>query len=163
MGSQITAAMRRKLDEMERSGAVDMSILGIIARARAAADRIKAKWIGIDDTDGFYFYQGAASADLVLSQMEKRFKKSQDAGDNPKIASDSLRVIPLIDRALDAAQADAINKRTIDRVLRSSRDLMDCAIRSGLMMSLEESQRSVNSDLLGRHLGSLMRNLNVGK
>lgn len=158
MGNAAVAEVERAIAGMKRGGGPGR-VLASISRAREAAKETASRWHEVEDTDGFYFYHGAASADLVLSVMERRFRGARGDGAAGRAASDSLRVLPLIDRALEAAEGGPINKRSIDRVLDRTRVMVEAAVGSGLMISLEESQKRVDPDLLGRNLGPLMERL----
>lgn len=156
----VVEGMRRKLEGMERDGAVDMSILEDISKVRRAAERIKSKWIGVEDADGFYFYHGADNICFALSQMERRFKASQEAGDNPRVASDSLELLPPMDRMLTITRTSRISPASVGRVLDATDGLRDCAAGAGMVESFEDAQKSVDMDFLRSHLGAIVQRLN---
>lgn len=91
------------LNRMEDTGKVDMSILDSLEKLERILRKIKTKWLGHSNTDAFYFYQAMKNVELILGKMKERFKNSKIKNDNPKIAKDSLTLMPVIDDILQVA------------------------------------------------------------
>ncbi len=162
MKNQILIEIKDSLDKMEETGKVDLAVLlGNIATLRDFLKTIKSKWLDIKDSDGFYFYQAARNVELMLGEMERRFKNSQKANDNPKIAEDSLLLLPNIDSILEMTQSFQINKQSIDQVLAKTHTLRDKAANANLIELLEINHQTLDKDNLRMQFSALMQKLDV--
>ena len=161
MKNQILIEIKNSLDKMEETGKVDLAILNNIATLRDFLKTIKSKWLNIKDSDGFYFYQAARNVELILGEMERRFKNSQKANDNPKIAEDSLLLLPNIDSILEITQSFQINKQSIDQVLTKTYALRNKAANANLIEPLEINHQTLDKDNLRMQFSALMQKLDV--
>lgn len=146
---------------MEKTGKVDLTILDSLSELRSSLRKIKTKWLEIQNSDGFYFYQAARNVELILGKMEYRFKNSQKANDNPKIAEDSLILLPAIDNILDITQSYKIDETLINKVLNNTRDLRNKAASTNLIEPLDVSRESIDKDQLRLQFSALMQNLDI--
>ena len=160
MKNQILVEIKNSLDKMEETGKVDLSILDNLKTLRNFLKTIKSKWLDVEDSNGFYFYQAARNVELILGKMEHRFKHSQEANDNPKIAEDSLLLLPNIDSILDVTQSFKINKQTIDDVLTKTHSLRNKAAITNLIESLE-IRETLDKDNLRLQFSALMQKLDA--
>ena len=156
MKNQILVEIKNSLDKMEETGKVDLAILDNFTTLRKFLRTIKSKWLDVEDSDGFYFYQATRNVELILGKMEYRFKNSQKAKDNPKIAEDSLVLLPAIDNILEATQTFEINEQTIDDVLRKTYSLRNKAASTNLIEPLEISRETLDKDNLKLQFTALM-------
>ena len=161
MKNQILVEIKKSLDKMEETGKVDLAILDNLTTLCNFLKVIKSKWLDVENSDGFYFYQAARNVELILGKMEYRFKNSQKANDNPKIAEDSLLLLPNIDSILDATQSFKINKQSIDDVLIKTHSLRNKAASTNLIESLEISRESLDKDNLRLQFSALMQKLDA--
>ena len=161
MKNQILIEIKDSLDRMEETGKVDLAILDNIATLRDFLKTIKSKWLDIKNSDGFYFYQAARNVELILGEMECRFKNSQKANDNPKIAEDSLLLLPSIDNILEITQSFQINKQSIDQVLTKTYALRNKAANANLIEPLEINHQTLDKDNLRMQFSALMQKLDV--
>ncbi len=161
MKNQILIDIKNSLDKMEETGKVDLAILDNLATLRNFLKTIKSKWLEIEDSDGFYFYQAARNVELILGKMEHRFINSQEANDNPKIAKDSLLLLPNIDNILETTQKFTINTQTIDDVLNKTHLLRNKAASTNLIESLEISREALDKDNLRLQFSALMKKLDA--
>lgn len=159
MKNQILIEIKESLDRMEETGKVDLSIVDNLTTLRNFLNTVKSKWLDIENSDGFYFYQAARNVELILGKMEERFKNSQKANDNPKIAEDSLLLLPNIDHILEATQKFTINKERINDVLNKTHSLRNKAASTNLIESLEISRETLDKDNLRMQFRSLMQKL----
>ena len=95
--------------------------------------------------------------------MEHRFKNSQKANDNPKIAEDSLILLPVIDEILEITQSYKVDERSINKVLDSTRDLRNRAADTNLIEPLEINRKYIDNDNMRHRFDALMENLGVSK
>ena len=161
MRKQILKEIEDSLNHMEETGKVELSILDNLNKLQEFLKAIKTKWIENSDTDGFYFYQAARNVELILGRMVYRFQNSKIANDNPKIAEDSLVLLPAINRVLEITETDNITPDLIDSVLRRTEDLRRTAIRTKLIESLDASRDSMDVEHVRTQLNQLMKNLDT--
>ena len=159
MKNSILIEIERSLTKMEEVGKVDLTILNSLSKLRDLLKGIKSKWLKVEDPDGFYFYQAARNTELILDQMVFRFKNSQKTDDNPKIAKDSLALLPAIDSILEIAQSCKINEHSINEVLNRTRDLRNQATSTNLIEPLEVNRKYIDKDDMQLKLADLMKNL----
>ena len=122
---------------------------------------IKSKWLEVEDSDGFYFYQAARNTKLILDRIEHRFKNSQEANDNPKIAEESLALLPIIDDILEITQTYRISEDSINNVLDRTHDLRNQAANRDLIEPLEINRECIDKDNMRLQFTTLMKSLNV--
>lgn len=144
---------------MEETGKVDLSILDSLSKLRSLLKIIKTKWLEIPNSDGFYFYQAARNVELILGTMQYRFEHSQEANDNPKIAEDSLVLLPAIDKILEVTQSYKITENSINEVLQKTHYLRNQAASTKLIENLDISRDSIDKDQLKLQFSALMQNL----
>ena len=161
MKNQILMEIKNSLDKIKETRKIDLVILDNIATLRDFLKTIKSKWLNMEDSDGFYFYQAARNVELILGEMEYRFKNSHKADDNPKIAEDSLLLLPDIDGILEITQSFEINKQSIEQVLTKTHTLRNKAASANLIEPLEMNQESLDKDNLKLQFSALMQKLNV--
>ena len=161
MKNSILIEIKGSLIRMEDAGKVDLAILNSLSKLRDLLKDIKLKWLKVEDTDGFYFYQAARNTEFILGKMESRFKDSQKANDNPKIAEDSLALLPAIDSILEITQSYKINEHSINEVLNRTSDLRNQAASTNLLESLEIHKKYINNDRIRLQFASLMKNLDT--
>ena len=148
--------------EVERSlakteaGKADPAILGNLSKLRGLLRGIKSRWLEVEDPDGFYFYQAARNMELILGRMEQRFKNSQ-AGNNSKIAEDSLILLPAIDGILEITQSYKVNEHSINEVLNRTRDLRGLAASTNLIEPMEINRECIDVDDMRLRLAALMK------
>lgn len=156
MRQQIVQEINDLLNHMEDTGKVDMSILDNLKKLRQFLSEIKSKWLDHPDTDAFYFYQAARNVELILVKMEDRFRNSKVTNDNPKIAKDSLSLMPAIDNILTMTETNEISDAAINSVLAKTRQLRNTAASTNLIEPIE-----VDKDSLRSHFTQLMNNLEI--
>ena len=161
MKNQILIEIKDSLDRMEEAGKVDLAVLSNIADLRDFLKTIKSRWLDVKDSDGFYFYQAARNVELILGEMQRRFKNSQKDSGSPKIAKDSLSLLPDIDSILEMTQSFQINKQAIDQVLTKTHTLRDKAASVNLIEPLETSHRTLDKDSLRVQFSALVQKLDV--
>ncbi len=157
MKNQILIEIKTSLDKMEETGKVDLTILDNLTTLRKFLRQLKSKWLNVDNSDGFYFYQAVRNVELVLGKMEYCFKNSQKANDNPKIVEDSLVLLPTIDNILETTQSFKINEDTIGNVLRKTHALRNQAASTNLIESLDISRESIDKDTLKLQFTALIQ------
>lgn len=87
------------LNQMEEKGVVNTSFIQKIETLDKEFTKMKQYWIDqktVSVGSAFVFYSAMHNTNLVLSKMKNRFNKAKKIGDNPKIACDSLLVMPII-------------------------------------------------------------------
>ena len=146
---------------MEESGKIDLAILNSLSKLRDLLKGIKSRWLEIEDSDGFYFYQAARNTELILDKMESRFKDSQKADDNPKIAEDSLVLLPAIDEILEITQSYKVSEHSINEVLSKTRDLRNQAASTNLLEPLEANKEYIDKDNMRLRFAALMKRLDT--
>jgi len=151
----------KSLNDMETTGQVDLSILDNLNELRQFLQSIKTKWLQNKNSDGFYFYQAVRNIDLILDKMTERFKKSKENRDNPKIALDSLVLLPAIDQVLKITESDVINDQTIDFVLRTTRDLRNVATHQNLIEPQEVDIALIDKEQLKWEFENIMKNIDM--
>lgn len=161
MKNQVLVEIKNSLDKMEETGKVDMNILQSLNKLRQSLKERKVKWLDVHNSDGFYFYQAIRNVELILGKMESRFKNSQRANDNPKIAKDSLILLPSIENILNITSVFDINNQTINQVLKSTQHLRNVASSTNLIEPLEISRESIDKDQLKLQYADLMKNLDI--
>ena len=142
--------IKASLDKMEESGKAD-SVLRCIDRLEEHLVKVKSRWLEESDSDGFYFYLAARRVEMVTGRMRERLEGATKAGDNPKIATDSLAVLEPIRELMDAANTRVMDERSVDTVLERIHCLRSAATEADLRESMETCQALVDEDLSMRN------------
>ena len=145
------------LNNMEKSGKVDVGVLNSVGKLRKSLAASKSRWLRESNTDGFYFYHAVHSVEMTLDRMNDRLNNAK-AGDN-KIAQDSLTVLPPIRRLLDAINADRISESSIDVVLERTYELLTAASGADLREIVDASRDAAHKDLLKSKYKQLTKNI----
>lgn len=161
MHQQLVKEITDSLNDMEDKKAVDLSILDKLKNLRGFLLQLKTKWLEDKNTDGFYFYQAARNVELIVGKMEDRFVKAKEMHDNPQIALDSLKLMPIINGVMTLACTDHITAQSIDRILEESSNLRNVAASSHLIEPLEIDRDSISKDLLRQQFNALMDKLDI--
>ena len=162
MKNQILIEIKDSLDRMEEAGKVDLAVLDNIADLCDFLKTVKSRWLDVKDSDGFYFYQAARNVELILGEMQRRFKNSQKDSGSPKIVKDSLSLLPDIDSILEMmTQSFQINKQAIDQVLTKTYALRNKAANANLIEPLEINHQTLDKDNLRMQFSALMQKLDV--
>lgn len=156
--------IKESLDKMEKIGKVDLEVLDKLDKLRKLLKTRKTQWLEISNSDGYYFYQAVRNVELMLDTMEYRFKNSQKTNDNPKIAKDSLTLLPSIDKILNITQLSVINNELIndeliDKVLSQTQHLRNVASRTNLIESIDIDRQLIDKDQLKSKYTQLMKNI----
>ena len=112
--------MRSDLNHMEDKGAVDSSFIRKIETLDADFTKMKQYWVEqriVSAGSAFIFYSAMHNTNLVLSKMKERFKKAKEIGDNPKIACDSLLVMPIISEVYQKTTRAVSEKQNLNPFL----------------------------------------------
>ena len=161
LNKQIFQDINDSLNHMEDTGKVDMSILNNLEKLEQILRTIKTKWLEYPNTDAFYFYQAIRNVELILGKMKERFKNSKIKNDNPKIARDSLILMPVIVDVLQMAQTSTISDASINNILKKTKYLRDVAASSDLIEPLEIDRESIDKESLRYHFRQLMTDLGI--
>ena len=161
MKNNILIEIEVPLTKMEETGKIDPAILNSLSKLGGLLNGIKSRWLEVEDSDGFYFYQAARNTELVLGRMESRFRDSQKAGDNPKIAGDSLALLPAIDGILEITQPYKVGEHSINEVLDRTRDLRNQAASTNLIEPPEANREYIDKDNMRLRLAALMKSLDA--
>ena len=159
--NQLLERMNFALCKMEETGEVDPGFLSHIAEFRHHIDKVKARWLENDDSDGFYFYMAARSMELILGRMQERFQEAEKAHDNPAVALDTLALLPEFDKTLDLLAHDEITPESIDTILDRTRILRNVAADRNLIESIETDRESIDVDSVRLCFTSLMNRLSI--
>lgn len=144
--------IRSDLNRMEAKGIVDSSFITKIDTLDAEFTRMKQYWIDQKEVSigsAFIFYSALHNTNLVLSKMKERFKAVRKTGDNPKIACDSLLVIPIISEVYQKASRAAEEKQRLNpflpnEMLKLVSTLRTAAKLVGLLPTLDEEVKKID-------------------
>ena len=151
---EILIKINHSLLKMKKSEKIDLDILTSLSNLRNLLKNIKSKWLKIENSDGFYFYESATSLELVLDQIEYRFKNSQFSNDT-EIVEDSLSILPAIVNVLEAIQLYEINEDSINKVLRRTRVLDIQAYDTNLIEPLDITIKHIDMNNVKRMLKAI--------
>lgn len=163
--NNILIEIERSLIRIEKAERVDLTVLGSnLSKLRDLLNGIKSRWLDVENSDGFYFYQAVRNIELILDRIiEHKFKNSQRANDNTKIAEDFLILLPVIDEILEITQSYRVNEHSINKVLNRTRDLRNMAADTDLIEPLEIDRKYIDNDNMRHRFDVLMKNLGVSR
>ncbi len=161
MRKQLMKAINEDLSTMETTGKVDLVILEKLNELRKFLHDLKNKWLEIENTDSYYFYQGLRNIELMLDKMQNRFEHAPEKNDNPKIASDSQILFQRVDDLLQVTESNEISNKTINLILQKTSNLRDVAAKQNLIEPIEVDADLVDKENVGSQLHSVMKNLDI--
>ena len=112
--------MRSDLNQMEAKGVVEPSFIQKISALDSEFTTIKQYWVNqktVSVGSAFVFYSATHNTNLILAKMKNRFKKAQQIGDNPKVACDSLLVMPVIYEVYQRLAQAMSEKKSLNQFL----------------------------------------------
>lgn len=148
--------IRSDLNRMEAKGIVDSSFITKIDTLDAEFTRMKQYWIDQKEVSvgsAFIFYSALHNTNLVLNKMKERFKTVRKTRDNPKIACDSLLVIPIISEVYQKASRAAEEKQRLNPFLPNEMLKLVSALRTaaklvGLLPTIDEEVKKIDKTRL---------------
>lgn len=148
--------MRSDLNKMETKGVVDFSFMSKIEWLNTEVERTKQYWINQKEVSigsAFIFYSAMHNTNLILEKMKKRFRNAKKVHDNPKIACDSLLVIPIISevyhKTIQAAEEkQKLNPFLPNVMLHLVSTLRTTAKFAGLLPTLNEEVKKIDKNKL---------------
>lgn len=161
MTTQVLQQITDSLYRMEDTGKVEFSILKNLNELRQIFKNTETKWLESKNSNSFYFYQGARNAEFVLDRMMERFEKSQEAHDNPKIAEDSLIIIPLMSEILNLTEGNSIDESKIRQIVERIRQLRTTAADVNLIQSRDKDISLLDKNMLGSTFDTIMEKIDI--
>ena len=155
MFSYITS-MRSDLNKMEAEGVVDSSFIPKIDDIDAEFSRMKQYLVDQKEVSvgsAFVFYSAMHNTNLILGKMKERFNKAKKTSDNPKIACDSLLIMPIISEVYQkttqaAQEKQRMNSFLPNEMLKLVSTLRTTAKLAGLLPTLDEEINKIDKDQL---------------
>ena len=144
MKNTILIEMQNSLEETKKTGNVNQTTLNNIESLRNFLKIVKDKWLNVQDSDGFYFYQAIRNVELILGEMERSLENARKTGNGQKIATDSLLLLTGIDRILNATECIKIDMYSIDQVLSMTQALRNMASSVNLIEPLDTSRMALD-------------------
>ena len=161
MKNQILLEIKISLERTEETGKIDYMILNNIESLREFLKTVKDKWLNVQDSDGFYFYQAVRNVELILGEMERGFENARKTDNGQKIAADAMSLLPVIDRILDMAQCMKISTYFIDQVLDTTQALRTMASDVDLIEPLDISRKVLDKSSIKVQFSTLMQKLDA--
>ena len=161
MKNQILLEIKISLERTEETGKIDYMILNNIESLREFLKTVKDKWLNMQDSDGFYFYQAVRNVELILGEMERGFENARKTDNGQKIAADAMSLLPVIDRILDMAQCMKISTYFIDQVLDTTQALRTMASDVDLIEPLDISRKVLDKSSIKVQFSTLMQKLDA--
>ena len=109
--------LKVSLDGVAASDKADAGVLKAIDKLTESLEVLKSKWLGVPDTDAFYFYLAIRCTEMILDEMADRLKNAERSGGGSKAAEDSLAVLAPMRDLLGAAGKLSITPSSIGAVL----------------------------------------------
>ena len=153
--------MQNSLEETKETGKIDYMILNNIESLRDFLKIVKSKWLNVQDSDGFYFYQAVRNVELILGEMERGFENARKTDNGQKIAMDAMSLLPSIDRILDMAQCMKISTYFIDQVLDITQTLRNMASDVDLIEPLDTSRKALDKGYMKAQFLALIQELDA--
>ena len=161
MKNPILIEMQNSLEETKKTGNVNQTTLNNIESLRDFLKTVKDKWLNVQDSDGFYFYQAIRNVELILGEMERSLENTRKTGNGRKIATDSLLLLTGIDRILDATEYMKIDMYSIDQVLSMTQALRNMASSVNLIEPLDTSRMALDRGRMKAQFSALMQELDA--
>ena len=161
MKNPILIEMQNSLEETKKTGNVNQTTLNNIESLRDFLKTLKDRWLNVQDSDGFYFYQAIRNVELILGEMERSLENARKTSNGQKIATDSLLLLTGIDRILDATEYMKIDMYSIDQVLSMTQALRNIASSVDLIEPLDTSRMALDRGRMKAQFSALMQELDV--
>ena len=157
--------IKNRAEEMEKNGKVDIVILDDLKKFNDKIVEIGKKWISVEHSDGFYFYQAVRNVELILERMMERFRTAKENQDNPQIALDTLDLIPIMDLVVETTDVDCNleenNVEIVNKLLEYTRDLRDMASVKNLIEDDSKNIIDMDKKTLGEAYEKIMDHIDV--
>jgi len=161
MRRQLMQAINDDLHNMEATGKVNLEIIDKLNQLRKLLDEQKNKWLKIENTDSYYFYQGLKNIELMLDKMEYRFKHAPELHDNPKIAADSQILFTFVNDLIQITESNKMDNGAINNVLHKTQILRNAAVHQNLIESPEVDDELIDKENLRLQFRSMMNNIDI--
>lgn len=146
---------------MEDEGKVDLDILHDLDDLKNDLLAIEDRWASNSSQDSFYFYQAIRNVELVLERIAERFTAAKEKHENPRIALDTLAIIPIASDIIRLTGGGTVARDKIDMVLERTRQLRDKAAETNLIESDARNLKDVDVEDLGHTFDQIMEKLDI--
>jgi hypothetical protein len=148
--------MRSDLNQMEEKGEIDASFIQKIETLDKEFTSMKQYWIEqkkVSVGSAFVFYSAMHNTNLVLGKMKNRFLNAKKVGNNPKIACDSLLVMPIISEVHQKTTRAIEEKQKMNPFLASDMLKLVSTLRTtaklvGLLPTPNEEIKTIDNNQL---------------
>jgi hypothetical protein len=149
-------SMRFDLNRMEVKGAIDSSFIPKIDYVDAKFSRMKRYWVNqkaVSVSSAFVFYSAMHNTNLILGKMKERFVNAKNTIDNPKVACDSLLIMPIISEIYQKTAQAAQEKQKMNpflptEMLKLVSTLRTTAKLASLLPTIDEEVKKIDKDQL---------------
>ena len=148
--------MRSDLNKMEVKGFIDSSFTTKIDTLDSELTKMKQYWVDQKEVSvgsAFIFYSAMHNTNLILTKMKERFKNANKTGDNPRVACDSLLVMPIISEVYQKTAQAAEEKQRLNPFLPNEMLKLVSALRTAaklvsLLPTLYEEIKGIDKNQL---------------
>jgi len=134
--------------------------LDVLAQQAKERERSWLKSRAVPRDDAFVLYHSWRNMRLVLFKMKSRVESASTMHENPKVATDSLQVIPClvgVFSALHCAEAETIDESGKLELLERIRTLRSVASEASMLPSLEEELAEMDEKIVRNELAQMAR------
>ena len=148
------------LRQMEDTGKVDPSVVGVLSNAVGYAQKKQELWKTASDVPketAFVQYHAWRNVTLILGAIQNRFERAPAKHDNPQVAADAMDVMPsifVIVNLLETAPTQ-IGDKERSQILDRLRWLRAAALRSDMLPSLKDELANIDIHEWRRQLTDL--------
>lgn len=155
--------------KMESLGKVDPSIIQPLDEIASSFVSLEKAWAEAQGTalkDAFVMYHGVRNGEMVTRKMLRRFREAAELHDNPRIAQESLMILPILENINSIARAYQTKRVGADgrnRLLERVRQLREVAASTSMLPSPQEELQDADLDLLKKQGRALAAATKLGR
>lgn len=156
--SKIFDEILSSIEEMERERKIDSSKIEKLDIPIEHLREYEDFWLTnekIPIEDAFILYHTSRNLHLILEKIKSKFLSAVEKRENPKVAEDSLSILPMISNLYDALTSlweEPLSKDVRLFLTRHLRTLRNTAAEISMLPSYEEEIKTVNIEDLKKEV-----------
>lgn len=151
--------LSNRLQEMEKVGKVDVSIVETIDKLIDSCNSTESFWRDNEKVtvqSSFLLYHASRNARIVLNKMRRRFIGAEEKHENPSVVHNSLSIIPPLSElcvTLSFLTKQVPTKELVDNVSEKVEYMRDAAFANNLLPTPEEEMEEIDKERLKKRFG----------
>jgi len=143
------ANLVKTFEIMESKGEIDLSVISELDNTINDCVELEDYWLSkfSGDHNSFHMYRSLRNIKFHSNKMKERVLHSAENTDNPQIAIDALKILPVMSEIFNLAltlQEETLQYSIINHIKKLTRSLRKKSSQLGLLPTVEDGIKDIN-------------------